>query len=126
MPITLDVTRFPLVITTATGLLTDAAYKTYLLEFRAATLDRRQTYAHVYDASSVEKMASTQRSLQADYIVAHREQIARYNKGTAFVLHSPLVRGLLTAVQWMSPPPYPYTIVASREQAITWCVARLG
>ena len=26
---------------------------------------------------------------------------------------------------WMSPPPYQDTIVASREQAITWCVARL-
>ena len=31
-------------------MLTDAEYKAYLLEFRAATLERKQGYADVYDA----------------------------------------------------------------------------
>jgi hypothetical protein len=126
MPITLDVTHYPLVITTATGALIDDDYLSYLVALEAATLARKRAYAHVYDALGAGIMSPTQRKLQADYIVRNKAEIARCNRGTAFALRSPLIRGVLTAVQWMSPPPYPYAVVSTREEAIGWCSARLA
>lgn len=45
---------------------------------------------------------------------------------SAFVLASPLVRGLLTAILWISPMPAPHEIVATVAEAEAWLNERLA
>lgn len=46
--------------------------------------------------------------------------------GVAHVITSPMVRGILSAVYWLSPPPFPVAVVASRHEAIGWAGRRVA
>jgi len=46
--------------------------------------------------------------------------------GVAHVITSPLVRGLLTAVYWLSPPPFSTVVVKTRPEAIVWARHRIN
>jgi hypothetical protein len=37
---------------------------------------------------------------------------------------SPLVRGMLTAVFWVAPPPYEWKVAASEAEAFRWLAER--
>lgn len=45
--------------------------------------------------------------------------------GVAHVIRSPLVRGVLTAVYWVSAPPFPKEVFGTRAEALDWCRSRL-
>jgi hypothetical protein len=125
MPIELSTARAPLFITTASGVLSDSEYVAHLEDCTKRILDANQIYAYVYDGTRIEKMTAHQRKLQADWIKAHEATIRRLNKGCGFAFDSIITRGLLTAVHWLTPPPYPYVVVATREAAIEWCLQKL-
>lgn len=40
--------------------------------------------------------------------------------GVAHVITSPLVRGLLAGIYWLSPPPFATIVVKSQDEAIAW------
>lgn len=44
----------------------------------------------------------------------------------AFCSQSPLVRGIVTAVNWLRPPPYEFTTVSSFEEGQAWLESRRG
>jgi hypothetical protein len=48
-----------------------------------------------------------------------------YLLGCAMVLTSSLMRGVLTALKWLSPPPIPVETFGTREAAETWARAQL-
>jgi hypothetical protein len=62
-------------------------------------------------AAAEERMKATDRALCA---------------GTAFVLTSAIARGAITAVYWISPPVYPYSIHATEVSALAWAKAKLA
>lgn len=47
-------------------------------------------------------------------------------KGEAIVSASPIVRGVLTALQWIFPHPHPARAFEDAETARQWCRAMLG
>ena len=46
--------------------------------------------------------------------------------GVTHVVASPLVQGLMTAVYWLAPPPFPVHTTTRVEEAVTWARGRLG
>ena len=44
----------------------------------------------------------------------------------AFCSPSPLVRGIVTAVNWLRPPPYEFTTVSSVEDGVAWLQRKRG
>jgi hypothetical protein len=44
----------------------------------------------------------------------------------AFCSQSPLVRGIVTAVNWLRPPPYEFNTVSTFEEGLAWLEARRG
>ena len=92
MPMTLDVSNAPLFVAT-----------------------------FVFDGTGIRRMSGSQRKLQADWTNDHRAAIKRLNRGCGFAFDCPFTRGLLRTVHWLSPPPYPYAIFSTRDEAFDWC-----
>jgi len=44
----------------------------------------------------------------------------------AFCSQSPLVRGIVTAVNWLRPPPYEFNTVSTFEEGLAWLETRRG
>jgi len=115
----------PLGIITATGRLTDAEYRAHLAEVTERLLLPEGFLALAWDGVLITEMPSSCRKLQADWINANRFAIKRKMRGIGFAFGSPFTRGLLTAVHWLSPPPYAHTVVSTRDESIRWCVDKL-
>jgi hypothetical protein len=47
-------------------------------------------------------------------------------KGVAFVVRSTFQRGIVTAISWLSRPPYPYAAFDSVDAARDWALAQLA
>ena len=81
--------------------------------------------ATIVDLSQADRADAMQRRMQAKWFEEHEAVLRRVNLGTAFVVRSQLVRGAITAVFWMRPPPHDYTITVSFGDAIDWCIGKL-
>jgi DNA-binding transcriptional regulator YiaG len=126
MTMTLDASRAPLFIATASGILTDDEYEAQLAEWTEQIIKPDRPYAFVYNGTGIRRMTPAQRKLQADWINCHRATIKRLNRGCGFAFDSAFTRGLLRAVHWLSPPPYPYAIFATRQEAVAFCLRQLA
>jgi hypothetical protein len=122
--ISIDATMFPLVVTTASGVLTDDEYRTHLAELTRVTVDKHKPYAYVYDGTGVENMAPSQRAMQAAWINEHRESIAAMCVGCGFAM--PMFwRPVMNIIHLLSPPPYEYDVSGSLVDAIRWAMVQL-
>ncbi len=122
--IEIDEKRFPLVLVTFEGSVPNDQFEQYLRGMDRM-LSRRQPNVTILDATRSDRSPAVQRKMQADWIKTNREALEQYSCGTAFVISSPLVRGVLTAILWMQPLPQGYTVVATLAEAEDWAVGRL-
>ena len=126
MPIELSDERAPLMVVTAIGVLTDEQYRRHLVHCTKRLIARNRPYAYVYDATRGERMTATHRKMQADWLTQNSRAIARLNLGCAFAFSSPMARGMLRAVHWLSPLVYEYSVHSTRQAAIEWGLKRLA
>ncbi len=56
---------------------------------------------------------------------ARKAKLSRITAGYVLVTSSQLVRGLLTAVFWFAPPPYPWHIATSARDGFAWLAGKL-
>lgn len=116
----LDLSRLPLVRVTFDGLASDAEFDKYLSGITDLLMVGRQKTVTVLDARASARAPATQRKRQAAWIKEHESLLRRYSLGTAFVITSPLVRGVLTAILWLQQLPTPHTVVATIAEAERW------
>lgn len=117
---------WPVVITTLQDGATDDDYDRYFADFRTNVLERRQRFASLVDASGVHvPPTAAQRKKIADWEKAESERGSRYNVGIAMVFTSRVVRGGLTALHWLFPPPTPTVTFGTRAEALVWCIEQL-
>ena len=120
-----DESRFPLVVIRFNGVASDAEFEGYL-DRQSARIARDQVNAIVIDARRAGATPAKQRRRQAQWMREHAATLARWSVGTAFVIDSAMVRGLLTAILWVQPMPTPHVIVTTMEQAESWARAKLA
>jgi hypothetical protein len=123
--ITIDDSRHPLVLVTFVGGATDAEFQDYLDRMEKLVVLRRETNCTILDATRAGDTPAKQRRMQSEWLKRNETLLAKYSAGTAFVITSPLVRGLLTAILWVSPMAAPHTVVATVDEAEAWAIARL-
>lgn len=82
-------------------------------------LDRGKRYATITDLSGLVGLpeAATRRRI-ADWNNGIEARARRYTIATAVIAPNSLLRGAMTALHWLSPPPYPQAIVADSAAAI--------
>ncbi len=119
----IDDSRFPLVVVRFVGLLTDEDFRAYLE--RAEAVRSRGPNAAILDATHAGYLPARQRRMQAEWMKRHREMLRRNSLGSAFVVPSPLIRGVLTAILWIADMPGPHVVVETYAEAEEWVRAKL-
>ncbi len=90
-----------------------------LAEYVAACVEHVETlnapYTVVADLRRLDTFAvdARHRRAFANLQEALHEHDAKWNRGIALVVDSPIHRGLITAVHWLKPPVYPYMFSSS-------------
>ena len=82
-------------------------------------LNRREPYVTISDTSLTREIPNaTVRRALADWNKQVEPLMKQVTLGSAIVITSPLVRGGLTALFWLAPPPYPQQVVATIDEAL--------
>jgi hypothetical protein len=107
----------------------EAFFKTYFVKQREL-LSRGKRWVHLVDIRLVTRLPDARaRAVVSAETAALNDLSARWNAGTATVISSPIVRGILTAIHWLSPPPHPFLNVATVDEGLTFlasCAAKAG
>ena len=105
--------------------LSDESLEAFLARY-TAYLNRQERFAAINDSRSLLKVINAK---QRRRLVAWFDSvwnIAReYNVASAILLQSAAVRGALTAVFWMKPPPTPSKSFGSLVEAAPWLRERM-
>jgi hypothetical protein len=80
--------------------------------------------AWVIDLSNIIKAPATQRKAFAEHLKRF-EHNARWNAGSALIVPNAWLRGLVTAVFWLSPPKFPNKLFSRASEAESWAKAQL-
>jgi hypothetical protein len=125
-PLELSTEQWPLAITTLGNGVKDADYVAYFARFEAMVLARGHRFASLVDGSSAtEAPTPAQRKMIAEWQQRQLALGSALNVGVAMVLPSRVVRGALTALHWLFPPPTPTVALATFDEGYEWCIGRL-
>jgi len=86
----------------------------------------RYPVAWVVDLSNIAKANAKQRKLFAEHLKRFEAHDVQWNGGSALIVPSAWLRGLVTAVFWISPPKFPHQVFAKRADALQWAQNQLG
>jgi hypothetical protein len=86
----------------------------------------RYHFAWVIDPSNVTTAPATQRKVLAEHLKRYEEFSGRWNTGSALIVPSAWLRGLMTAVFWISPPQYPHKTFSEPTEAERWARKQLA
>ena len=122
--ITVDATQWPFILwespprRVSDGAFADAM--TWVGELSESTPPGEKSFM-LTDLSRLEEAApASQRKYAADFMNRHRDLIRRASAGAGIVAKSAVVRGGITAVFWIRPPPVETRVVATREEGILY------
>ena len=83
-------------------------------------LKRKEPHAIIVDMSQMSPVNPDMRRKVAAWLAEHQEELKKYRLGSAIVVKSNVIRGIITAIYWLQPPPYPYSICSNRDEALAW------
>lgn len=125
MTIEFDTSEAPWLITRFPANWTPAELEAYFVSF-SAYLDRDEPYVHISDLTVATTMSSAATRKQAgEFISREAARMRRLCLGAAQVHTSPVIRGALTAIFWISAPPFAQTNAASVAAAADWLRPRV-
>lgn len=81
--------------------------------------------AWVVELSNLTKANAKQRRMFAEHLKRFERHDVLWNAGSALVVPSGWLRGLVTAVFWLSPPKFPNQAFAKRSDALEWAQIQL-
>ena len=123
--IRLDDSQFPLVVTVwPEGDVTDAELEAWIAASKALWDRGPQAALHV--GMRATGLTSVQRKRMAELSKQNERRLRDVVVATAIVADSPLVRGIVTAIHWVAPPPLPQRVFARRSEAEAWLREQLA
>ena len=123
---TVDDSKWPHVyVTWPSEPLEDEAFEA-AVDAMSALLQRKEPYVIVHDARRAVRPTPKQRAYAAEAQKRDAEPTRRLLRGVALVTASPLIAGVLTAVNWIFPAPYPQKTFSTLSAAEAWVTAQLA
>jgi len=68
---------------------------------------------------------AVERKMLADHLRLVEPYSIRHCRGMATIVNGPVVRGIMTAINWLYTYPFPVTCCATEDAALTWVRAQL-
>jgi hypothetical protein len=115
----LDLTRFPVVVLSEQGTLSDAERRS-VLEALDAIVDGRGRHGLVLDLTRASPLPESQRSFVADHSRDRTPEICEKRAALAVVVRAPLLNHVPMAAYWMRISPVPAKVFTEVEQAVAW------
>ena len=123
---TVDDSKWPRVyVTWPSEQLEDEAFEAAVLAM-SALVKRGEPYVIIHDARRAVRPTPKQRAFAAEAQKRDAEPTRRLLRGVALVTGSPLIAGVLTAVNWISPAPYPQKTCSTLTAAELWVTSQLA
>ena len=85
----------------------------------------RQRTVVIVDVSETVRASKEERKLETEWRTRHEAMLKRVSLGAAVLVPNQFVRGALTAILWMQPPPNGHIVTLRLSEAVDWAVARL-
>jgi hypothetical protein len=101
------------------GALSDDECLAYLAGMRAELHGPKRVW--LFDARLLTSATIRQRCMQGEWMDTNRALLNAHCARAAFVIDSAIVRGIFTAVLWISPMSVPYEIFATFDKAMSYC-----
>ncbi|MCB9603372.1 MAG: hypothetical protein H6724_15015 [Sandaracinus sp.] len=117
--IRVDDVAFPLVVVSLPSSWSEDEWESYLARMRTYP-SRRERYVTLTDARGAGTPSAAQRKRAAQVMAEDEALSKRFNVANGLVFESALLRGMLTAITWLTPPPVPMQTFASPRQALEW------
>lgn len=118
-----DASRAPYIIMRVPAVVGDDMLEGALREVSRWLLeDVNALFSFVANFERPLKITARQRRMMANAERQYAHVDRTYNAGQAVIVQSPMTRGVLTAVYWLSPPVYPYAFFSDMESAFSWLV----
>jgi hypothetical protein len=77
------------------------------------------------DMRQASVITASQRRRSSVWMKQHMTFFEESCAGAVFIIASPLVRGVLTALLWFQPMKMPHAVVADLDAAMRWAIAQL-
>lgn len=124
MPIDFDESKWPQLVCLASGESSDEDMDTYIATLVRA-LERKEPHVLIVDARKGQLLRGTHRKRVAEWNSENAAQLSRYRAGLVLVSPSVMLRGMITAIYWLHPAPFPYKAVSTMEEAAHWAELRI-
>ncbi|MCA9641626.1 MAG: hypothetical protein H6718_07415 [Polyangiaceae bacterium] len=105
---------------------TDAQFADFVAAVEQLTAAQKEPYAWIANLGPLLNASATQRRMFADADKRMAPKDAQLCAGLAIFAPSPIARGFVTAVYWLSPPAYPMRVVSSFDEGVEFARAQLA
>jgi hypothetical protein len=95
------------------------------LAARAASLQRREPHVCIIDAREVDMAPPQLRQRYTDWLSEHEASLRQWGLGTAYILHSPAVRMMMSVIRHFGRLTTPFVVTSTMQPAATWAAERL-
>ncbi len=123
--IKLDISNWPVMVLTPTDNVTDQSIQDFMITFFEVVKSKDERYALVVDLREKTNMSYRQRKLMTTELNKNKDFAEQYNAGTALIVNSAVVRGIMMSVFWLFSPKHPTDVFKTMEGAFSWATARL-
>lgn len=88
-------------------------------------LARGERFATLHDLRGTRPDAARRRRF-TDWVETNKSELSRWLAAHAVVVDSTLLRGIITAVLWMTAPPCPMRVFDDRAEAERWLASMIA
>jgi hypothetical protein len=124
--IRLDTSNWPILVLTPTDNISDQSIQDFMERYFAMVNAKKERYALVVDLRQKTNMSRKHRKFHTDELNKNKEFAEGYNAGTALIVNSAVIRGIMMSVFWLFSPKHPTDVFKTMEQAVSWANSRLN
>jgi hypothetical protein len=86
---------------------------------------KRQKSVMIVDMRHAGALKANQRRIASAWMKQNLQLYKHHVLGCVFIIDSPIVRGVLTALLWLQPLEMPHDVVATVNDAVRWAIEHL-
>lgn len=121
-----DSSRAPLYQVTFPARAEDETLNAYFKAIEAWSTRAQHSVAWVMNLTQVRAVPASQRAATAAYMRRMEAYDKLHTRATAFVISNAVIRGVLTAIFWVTPPVFPREVFAEHPAAAAWAREKLS